>query len=496
MTLFEAAVTGTDTLTVGELAQCLRQTLDFAFPTGVWVTGEIDNLNRARSGHVYFNLVERTADQPGAAPAAVVSVVLFNDDRQRVNNMIKRYGNVMRMADGVQVRIQAMVDFYAPRGQLQLRMTSIDPAHTLGAIAAHRAAVLAKLTDEGLLRRNAGLPMVPVPLRVGVVTSLGSAAHADMLKVFTASGFAFEVTEVDTAVQGAEAPAAIAAAIAEAARRTDVVVLARGGGSTTDLSTFDHEAVARAIAGCERPVLTGIGHETDHSAADEVAHTPCSTPTAAARAVVQRVEDWLARLDDTAQAIETRSHRNLAAAAHRTDKAASDLTRAARAATGRADINLTGAARRLTRAGHSATELAESSLASATQRLTRSGRAAVKLSDRRLAVRGRRMAQAGRNADRRARSHLDQASARFALACRFDLRNAASHIDALESRVRSLDPASVLRRGWSLTRRADGTLVRSVEDVEPGDRITTHLADGELASSILTRHSNDEDAAQ
>ena len=496
MTLFEAGAAGSDTLTVGELAQCLRQTLDLTFPTGVWVTGEIDNLNRARSGHAYFNLVERPADEPGAAPAAVVSVVLFSDDRQRVNNMIKRYGNAMRMADGVQVRIQAMVDFYAARGRLQLRMTSIDPAHTLGAIAAYRAAVLAQLTEEGLLRRNAESPMAPVPLRVGLVTSLGSAAHADLLKVFEGSGFAFEVTEVDTAVQGAEAPAAIAAAIAEAARRTDVVVLARGGGSTTDLSTFDHETVARAVAGCDRPVLTGIGHETDHSAADEVAHTACSTPTAAARAVVQRVEDWLARLDETAQAIETHTRRNLATAAHRADRAASDLTRAGRAAAGRADINLTGAARRLTRAGHVATELAESSLASATQRLTRSGRSAVKISDSRLAVRGRRLAQAGRNADRRARTHLDQASARFALSCRLDLRNAASHIDAMESRVRSLDPASVLRRGWSLTRRADGTLVRSVDEVEPGDRITTHLADGELASSILARHFNDEDAAR
>ena len=496
MTLFEAGAAGSDTMTVGEFAQCLRQTLDLTFPTGVWVTGEIDNLNRARSGHVYFNLVERPADQPGAAPAALVSVVLFRDDRQRVNNMIKRYGNAMRMADGVQVRIQAMVDFYAARGQLQLRMTSIDPAHTLGAIAAHRAAVLVQLTEEGLLRRNAESPMAPVPLRVGLVTSLGSAAHADMLKVFEGSGFAFEVTEVDTAVQGAEAPAAIAAAIVEAARRTDVVVLARGGGSTTDLSTFDHETVARAVAGCDRPVLTGIGHETDHSAADEVAHTACSTPTAAARAVVQRVEDWLARLDETAQAIETHTRRNLATAAHRADRAESDLTRAARSAAGRADISLTGAARRLTRAGHIATELAESSLASATQRLTRSGRSALKISDRRLAVRGRRLAQAGRNADRRARTHLDQASARFALACRLDLRNAASHVDAMESRVRSLDPASVLQRGWSLTRRADGTLVRSVDEVEPGDRITTHLADGELASSILARHSNDEDAAR
>ena len=205
-------MSGELTLTVRELGVALRRTLDAAFPFGVWVTGEIDSINRARSGHVYFDLVERPDDQRGAAPTAMVSVLLFRDERQRINRMIRRYGNAVRMENGVQVRIQAMVDFYPPRGQLRLRMTSMDPSYTLGAMAAYRAAVLARLTADGLLRRNAELALPAVPLRVGLVTSLGSAAHADMLKVLAGSGFAFEVTEVDTAVQGAEAPAAITAA--------------------------------------------------------------------------------------------------------------------------------------------------------------------------------------------------------------------------------------------------------------------------------------------
>ena len=468
-----AVVAADQTLTVGELAQVLRWTLDEAFPSGVWVAGEIDSISRARSGHVYFDLVERSEHaEPGAPPVASLSVVLFQGDKERVNETIKRHGNAIRMADGLSVRIQGMLDFYPRRGQLQLRMTAIDPAHTLGALAADRDALLRVLAAEGALRRNAGAALAPVPLRVGMVTSVGSAAHADMLQVLTNSGFAFQVLEVDTPVQGVDAPEAVAAAIkAAAGAGADVVVLARGGGSRTDLVAFDHESVARAITGCERPVFTGIGHETDRSVADETAHTACSTPTAAARAVVQRVEGWLERLDDTGRAIEVRGRRALAAAEHRTGRVAADTARGARSAARRAELHLDAAA----------------------QRLVHTGRAATGRAGRRVAAVTYRLDRAGPTVERRASNRLDRASARLSVAGRHEIRHAQRHLDAVATRVRALDPALILRRGWSMTRRDDGTLVRSVQDVSPGDGITTHLSDGTLDSTIRARHDVSED---
>ena len=461
------------TLTVGELAQVLRWTLDQAFGSGVWVAGEIDSITRPRSGHVYFDLVERAEQaEAGAPPIASVSVVLFRDDKERVNSIIKRHGNAIRMADGVKVRVQGMLDFYPRRGQLQLRMTAIDPAHTLGALAEDREALMKALAAEGLLRRNAAAALTQVPLRVGLVTSVGSAAHADMLKVLSASGFAFEVFEIDTPVQGADAPPAIAAAIgALTGTGVDVVVLARGGGSRTDLVAFDHERVARAIAACERPVFTGIGHETDRSVADETAHTACSTPTAAARAVVQRVEAWLEQLDTTGRKIEVCSRRALAAAESRTSSAVDDVAQQARAAARRADRSLDAAA----------------------QRLVHTGRTATARAGRRVAAASYRLAQAGPTVERRASSRLDRASARLSVAGRHEIRHAQRHLDAIANRVRTLDPARILRRGWSMTRRGDGALVRSVQDVSPGDSIVTHLSDGRLDSTIRARHDLNED---
>ncbi|MYI54139.1 MAG: exodeoxyribonuclease VII large subunit [Acidimicrobiaceae bacterium] len=466
-------ISADQTLTVGELAQMLRWTLDEAFGSGVWVAGEIDSITRARSGHVYFDLVERSERaEPGAPPVASVSVVLFRDDKDRVNTVIKRHGNAIRMDDGVSVRIQGMLDFYAPRGQLQLRMIAIDPAHTLGALAAEREALLKALAAEGILSRNAGVALAPVPLRVGLVTSAGSAAHADMLKVFATSGFAFKVFEIDTRVQGPDAPAEIAAAIGAAAGATvDVVVLARGGGSRTDLVAFDHELVARAIAMCERPVFTGIGHEIDRSVADETAHTACSTPTAAARAVVQRVECWLEQLDATGRRIEVCGRRALTAAESRSGSTADDVAQQARAAARRAGRSLDSAARRLARTGRAATALAGRRVAAVTHRLSAAGPAA----------------------ERRAGSRLDRASARLSVAGRHEIRHAQRQLDAIATRVRALDPALILGRGWSMTRRDDGALVRSVQDVSPGDGIVTHLSDGTLGSTIRARQRPSED---
>ena len=466
-------ISADQTLTVGELAQVLRWTLDEAFGSGVWVAGEIDSITRARSGHVYFELVERAERAaPGAPPVASLNVVLFRDDKERVNATIKRHGNAIRMEDGVSVRIQGMLDFYPQRGQLQLRMIAIDPAHTLGALAADRDALLRALAAEGTLRRNADVALEPVPLRVGIVTSLDSAAHADMLRVLAGSGFAFQVVEIHTPVQGVDAPAAIAAAVRAAVdAASDVVVLARGGGSRTDLVAFDHELVARAIAMCERPVFTGIGHETDRSVADETAHTACSTPTAAARAVVQRVEGWLEQLHTTGRRIEVCGRRALAAAESRTGSTADDVAQQARAASRRADRSLDAAARRL----------------------ARTGRAATALAGRRVAAVTHRLSVAGPAAERRASSRLDRASARLSVAGRHEIRHAQRQLDAIATRVRALDPALILRRGWSLTRRDDGALVRSVRDVSPGDGIVTHLSDGTLDSTIRVRQRPSDD---
>ena len=222
------------------------------------------------------------------------------------------------MADGTEVRIRARVTWYDRGGRLQLQMSDIDPAFTLGRLAADRDRLLRTLEGEGLLTRQALLPRPVLPLRLGLVTSRGSAAEHDVLDELRRSGIGFSVITADVRVQGAHAPRSVAWGLrAVAARGVDAVLLVRGGGATTDLAAFDGETIARAVATLDVPVLTGIGHEIDRSVADEVAHATYKTPTACAQAVVADVRAVEADTDDTWRRIVAAARRGGRAEAER-----------------------------------------------------------------------------------------------------------------------------------------------------------------------------------
>jgi exodeoxyribonuclease VII large subunit len=434
-------VSDTDqTLTVSELGDIVRLALEAAMPYGVWVEGEIRGISRSRNGHVYFDLVE-PAETSGEAPLATLPVVLFRESRDRVNRVLKRHGDPIRMTDGVRIRVQGVVDYYSPQGRMQLRMSAIDPTFTLGVLAAEREALLRELSDSRLLRANASRRMPAVPLRIGLVTSLGSAAHADMITVFERSEFAFTLVEVDTPVQGLGAERRIAAAIRTVCDASvDIVLIARGGGSKTDLAVFDHPDVAHAIAHAPVPVFSGVGHDIDRSVADEVAHTAHTTPTAAAQAVVTVVSAWLGRLAERETAVVHRSRRAIAASDHRVD-------------------------------------LLRRSIAGSTI-------SALLRAEHRLAGDSARLGRSAQRVDARALAQLDRAVARIDVAQRHALRAADHRVVAAAAQVRALDPALALARGWSITRNGDGRVMRSIVDAVAGDTLTTQVADGSVTSTI------------
>lgn len=437
--LFDEEVGGPPTLTVGELAARIARLTATAFPGDLWVEGQIRNLSRSANGHVYFDLAEPTA--AGDQPRAQVAVTLLAPERQHVNDQLKRAGGAVRMDDGIEVRIQGRLRWYAPRGTLQLRMHGIDPTFTLGRLQADRDRILAALAAEGLLRANAARVLAAVPLRVGLVTSVGSAAHADVVSELTASGFAFEVRTVDARTQGADCAPSVVRALAQlTAAEVDVVLLVRGGGARTDLAGFDSDLIARAVAASAVPVFTGIGHEVDRSIADDVAHSAHKTPTAAAAAVVEVVRAFLARVDERWAA-------------------------ARRAALATASVADTRLERRATRVGRAATR----TLVRHEDRLeaiaTRTGRSA---------TRGLVRAEALLDA------HLEAAAAR----AERGLARAERDVESLHAQVRAHDPAHALARGWTITTTADGRPVPRVADLVPGTSLVTRFADGTVTSTV------------
>lgn len=455
------------TLSVGQLGALIGEALQATVPATVWVRGEVSQLRTSSNGHSYFNLVEKDARRD--AVKAVVSVALFRNDRAGVNRALKEAG--VRLADGVEVRIRGRVDFYPPQGRLQLIMNAVDPVFTVGRMAADRARVLQTMADEGLLRINASRSMPAVPLRVGLVTSGGSAAFHDFVHELEVSGYAFRVVHSHARVQGAAADRRIAYALRRlAALDLDVVVLVRGGGARTDLSAFDTETVARTIAAMPVPVLTGIGHEVDRTVADEVAHTFAKTPTAAAGLLVDLVRDFDADLRQISHRVSARARAGCGIAAHQLLAADVRLRRVARAAPRRERRTLDGHRRRIVDLARAGTRDAARSLGAGERGIVVAGRRAVDVASERLDARVRRLTPSARRT----------------------VRDAERELAGIEARVRALDPRRVLERGYSITRAADGRVVRSAADVTVGGMLVTEVAAGTITSAVTEASGSDE----
>ncbi|HRC87722.1 MAG TPA: exodeoxyribonuclease VII large subunit, partial [Thermoanaerobaculia bacterium] len=289
------------TYSVSELAAEIGAVLADSFPP-LWVVGEVQRVRPSQRGHLYFELIEKGQ---GESILAKLDAVLWRSDHERVRSVLAAQG--LAIVEGVEIRLRASVDFYGPAGRLQLVVREVDPLFFLGQLERRRRELLAELASAGLLERNRELPLPELPLTVGLVTSEGSAAYHDFLTTLAESGYGFRVLFVHSAVQGKGAEQELVSALELAGSLPlDCLVLVRGGGSRSDLAVFDSREVARAVALCPVPVVTGLGHEIDQAIADRVAHTAVKTPTKAAELLVARVAEAEAELDarrrDLAQA--------------------------------------------------------------------------------------------------------------------------------------------------------------------------------------------------
>ena len=278
------------TFTVSQVLDGLQQAVVREFPTPIWVRGEVTGMRRTSRGAVFFRLADlETAET--ALEVAARGRVMMEVDR------ILGDAGLGSLRDGIEARVKGTIGVDDRGSRVRLSLLEVDPAFTAGRMALDRAEVIRRMTADGSLRANASLPMPMVPLRVGLVTSRGSAAHADFIDQLRKSSYRFRVKTAHSAVQGEQAAAALTGAVRRiAAEDVDVIALIRGGGSKLDLSVFDTEEVARAIAACPVPVITGIGHDIDRAVADEAASVATKTPSAAGEWVVSKVKDFADRI--------------------------------------------------------------------------------------------------------------------------------------------------------------------------------------------------------
>jgi exodeoxyribonuclease VII large subunit len=290
-----------------------------AMPGPVWVRGEVSGLQRTNRGAAFFRLVD--PERPDNA----LDVAASGRMMMTVTHALESAG-VGALRSGIEVRVRGTVGLRQSRGLIQLSLLEVDPAFTAGRLALSRDEVLRRLDADGTLAANERLEIPLVPLRIGLVTSRGSAAHADFLDQLRRPGYRFSVRTVQAAMQGEAAEDNIVKALERlAAEDLDLVAVVRGGGAKLDLAAFDTERVGRAVGSMPVPVVTGIGHETDRTVADEAAAVALKTPTAAAEWIVSRVADYAGRLDTARRAIREAAQAAWSGAVTRLDHSAVQL---------------------------------------------------------------------------------------------------------------------------------------------------------------------------
>ena len=297
-----------------QLGNFLKDGLNSLFPQDFWIEGQISNFRIVpKSGHAYFDLIDPVSEQ-GSQPMGKFSVALWNSQRLEIDRTLQNKSELI-LANDINVKILAHLDFWPPGGRLQLIMRDVDPQFTFGHLAQEKEKLLQILKIEGLTEKNK-LHVIPSPaLNVALITSVGSAAYADFCDELLNSNFSFNVFARDTRMQGEGSASDIEEGLQiVTSYQPDVIAIIRGGGSTSDLLSFDSESLARAIANSSIPIFTGIGHEIDQSIADIVAHTSYKTPTACAIGLVETVDEFIEKILEIKTNIINLSHNKLSLA--------------------------------------------------------------------------------------------------------------------------------------------------------------------------------------
>ena len=424
-------------LSVSALNRLARQRLESAFPL-CWVGGEISNLTIAASGHAYFSLKDSQAQ---------ARCVMFRNRAQTLG---------FRLENGLRVEARVLVSLYEPRGDFQLNVEALRRAGQ-GDLYEQFLRLKAKLEAEGLFAPERKRPLPPYPRTLGIVTSPQAAALRDVLTTLARRAPHLKLVLYPTLVQGDEAPRQIAAAIGQASARKecDVLLLVRGGGSIEDLWAFNDEAVARAIAACPMPVVSGVGHETDFTIADFAADLRAPTPTAAAELASPDREALLEHLDRLAAQMSRRIWRQLEDRAQRLDWTARRLKHPA-------------------------------------ERLARQGQALAALGQRLAQQMGRRLDRASFDLDRLAyrlrqsrphftahRARLDTLARRLAHAQQRLLQQRRGQLERLAAGLSHLNPEGVLARGYAIAFDAQGRAVHDADVLNPGQDLTLRLHRGQ-----------------
>jgi exodeoxyribonuclease VII large subunit len=434
---------------VRDLVAAVRTHVEREYPDA-WVEGEISNFRAPDSGHLYFTLKDGNAQ---------IRVVMFRSSARLLR---------FRPADGLQVVLRGRVTVYEDRGELQISAEYIEPKGA-GSLQLAFEQLKIKLESEGLFATERKKAIPSLPARIGIVTSAQAAALRDILNILERRHHSVNVLIYPAQVQGEIASLEISAGVRyfNTRQNVDVIVIARGGGSAEDLASFNNEALARAVAASEIPLISAVGHETDFTIVDFVADLRAPTPSAAAELVIrsrQEIEDQAAALHDRLErAMRFRllaGRQNLTQLAHH-------------GAFGRIMELIHQRQQKLDEFTHRL-ELAERDFLEQIRRRWEAVSAAVRHYDLRRILSGMRR-------------QLESWTSALVAVTRNVLLQHRVRSERLQTALESLSPLAILERGYALIFDSEGNLLKDATRVKAGDEISARLARGEIHAAVTRK---------
>ena len=425
-----------------ELNNRVKHVLQQAIPDTCWIRAEMSDVRcNASSGHCYLEFIEKhpVSGQLVARARGSIWAKTFR--------MLKPYFEMetgQLFASGLKVLVKVSVEFHELYGY-SLTVLDIDPAYTVGDLIRKRQEIIRQLKEEGVFSLNKELSFPTLPKRIAVITSPTAAGYEDFLNQLTnnKAGYPFYTRLFPALMQGERTEESVIAALDRVFQQMeyfDVVVIIRGGGATSDLSSFDSYLLAANCAQFPLPVITGIGHERDDTVLDLVAHTRMKTPTAVAEFLIARMDRAAEELNGLQQAIS--------------------LSATDRLAKQQALLQLLGSRLPV---------LALNQIERNRMLLQRIGNQFPIVATTLLSKK---------------RNRLDTLSVHFRNQVEGVLMEQRRWIELMEQFVKMASPDYLLKRGYSLTLR-NGKIVKQAEELEQGDELTVRFADGEVQAQVL-----------
>lgn len=424
-------------LSLYELNILIRQVLQTAFASPLWVRAEIARVNVTAAGHCFLELIDREASGKTAKGSAVIWAGQYRVIGKR---FYEETG--VRLTEGIKILMLADVSFHEEYG-LKLVVSAIDSVYTLGEMALKKRAILEKLKKENLLDRNKLLKIPLVPQRIAIISSSTAAGFQDFMHHLNASPYRFYCRLFDSLMQGNRVEESLLKALDTCRTESeyfDFLVIVRGGGGRADLHCFDNYELGKEIALFPVPVISGIGHERDTSVIDEVAHTRVKTPTAAAELIISMVRAYDEYIDEAFEQIASRVMQLV-------DQEKNHISHLLKNLFIQTDDRLDEEIKRLM--------LVEERLKRKVYRVTEFEN--INLLQLHSALKERIRAVFLREQDW-FQSKMDS--------------------------IRHLDPRQVLKRGYSITYGQNGKVLRQEDEVKIGEPIITRLYDGTIKSRV------------